>query len=70
MRLDLRIPIGLLFALLGLLLSLYGLVSDRALYAVSLGVNVNGWWGLVMLAFGSAMLGSAWVSARRPSSGA
>jgi hypothetical protein len=55
MSLDLRLPIGLLFLLLGALLGLYGLVSDPAIYAVSLGVNVNLWWGVVMLIFGAAM---------------
>ncbi|MBE3072101.1 MAG: hypothetical protein IMZ67_03925 [Acidobacteria bacterium] len=55
MSLDLRLPIGLLFLLLGALLFVYGLVSDPAIYAVSLGVNVNLWWGGVMLLFGGAM---------------
>jgi hypothetical protein len=55
MSLDLRLPIGLLFVLLGALLGLYGLVSDPAIYAASLGVNVNLWWGAVMLVFGGAM---------------
>ncbi len=65
MSLDLRVPIGLLFATLGLLLAAYGLLSDPAMYRVSLGINVNLWWGVVLLLFGGAMLGSAWVSARR-----
>jgi hypothetical protein len=56
---DLRVPIGLLFGLLGALLAVYGLASDPAIYAVSLGVNVNLWWGLVMILFGAAMFGSA-----------
>ena len=55
MSLDLRLPIGLLFLLLGALLSVYGLVSDPAIYNVSLGVNVNLWWGGVMMLFGAAM---------------
>jgi len=55
MSLDLRLPIGLLFLLLGALLGIYGLVSDPAIYSVSLGVNVNLWWGGVMLVFGAAM---------------
>jgi hypothetical protein len=63
--LDLRLPIGLLFTVLGLLLLAYGAVSDRALYASSLGVNINLWWGLVILAFGGLMLGAAWRAARR-----
>ncbi|HTL44332.1 MAG TPA: hypothetical protein VL262_08315 [Vicinamibacterales bacterium] len=56
MGLDIRVPIGLMFALLGVLLSGYGLVSDRAIYAKSLGINVNLGWGLVLLAFGIVML--------------
>jgi hypothetical protein len=61
MGLDIRIPIGLMFALLGVLLSGYGVISDRAIYAKSLGMNVNLGWGLVLLAFGVVML----VLARR-----
>ena len=56
MRLDLRLPIGLLFSLFGVILVVYGLVSDAGLYARSLGINVNLWWGLVLLAFGLVML--------------
>ena len=55
MSLDLRLPIGVLFLLLGALLVVFGLVSDPAIYAASLGVNINLWWGGVMLIFGGAM---------------
>ena len=65
MSLDLRVPIGLLFAALGALLAVYGLVSDPAIYQASLGINVNLWWGLVLVLFGSIMLGSAWLAARK-----
>lgn len=65
MTLDLRLPLGLMFAALGLLLSGYGLVSDPRLYARSLGINVNLWWGLVLLAFGLAMLALARAARRR-----
>jgi hypothetical protein len=63
--LDLRIPIGLLFSLLGVLLLGFGAVSDPAIYQASLGINVNLWWGVVMLAFGGVMLASAWLGAGR-----
>ena len=56
MQLDVRIPIGLLFSTLGVLLTGYGAFSDRAIYRQSLGVNINLGWGLVMLAFGVLML--------------
>lgn len=56
MNLDLRIPIGLMFSIFGALLTVFGLVSDKAIYARSLGLNVNLWWGVVLLAFGLIML--------------
>ena len=61
---DLRLPIGLLFVLIGVLLAGYGLFSDPAVYAASLGINVNLRWGIVMLAFGLAMLSLAWRGRR------
>jgi hypothetical protein len=59
MNLDLRLPIGLMFSIFGVMLTLYGLASDQAIYARSLGINVNLWWGVVLLAFGLVMLGLA-----------
>lgn len=59
MNLDLRLPIGLMFSLFGVMLTVYGVLSDSAIYVRSLGVNVNLWWGLVLLAFGLVMLGFA-----------
>jgi membrane protein implicated in regulation of membrane protease activity len=56
MNLDLRLPIGLMFTIIGALLTAFGLMSDDAIYARSLGINVNLWWGLVLLAFGLVML--------------
>jgi hypothetical protein len=52
MALDLRLPLGLMFAILGGLLTAFGIY--RPLY--SLGININLWWGLVLLAFGVVML--------------
>jgi hypothetical protein len=56
MGLDIRLPIGLMFAVLGVLLGGYGLLGDRAIYAQSLGININLIWGAVLLAFGVLML--------------
>lgn len=52
MRLDIRLPIGLMFSVIGALLVAYGTFSDRAQYARSLDHNVNLVWGAVLLAFG------------------
>lgn len=56
MKLDLRLPIGLMFTIFGAMLTVYGLVSGEAIYQRSLGINVNLWWGLVLAAFGLVML--------------
>jgi len=68
--LDIRIPIGLMFVIIGPILLVYGLVTqftDRALYEVhSLGINVNLEWGLVLSAFGAMMLALAWRAGHAP----
>ena len=58
MGFDIRKPIGMLFTLFGVLLIGYGAATQgSAMYAEhSLGVNMNVWWGIVLLAFGVAML--------------
>lgn len=57
MNLDLRIPLGMMFSFTGAILSTWGIKTnhDTALYARSLGINANLWWGLVLLAFGVTM---------------
>lgn len=64
MGLDIRLPIGLLFTIIGVLLAGYGLLSDASIYARSLGFNINLTWGVVLLVFGAAML-VAWRRSTR-----
>ncbi len=45
-----------MFTILGLLLFVFGIVGDKSIYQRALGINVNLWWGIVMLVFGLAML--------------
>ena len=59
MKLDLRLPIGLMFSIFGVMLVGFGIVSDAAIYQRSLGINVNLWWGVVLVVFGLVMLGFA-----------
>ena len=68
MQLDVRLPMGLMFLIIGLILSVYGLITwfDAAMYQRSLGYNVNFWWGLFLAAFGAAMLFLARRAAARP----
>jgi len=58
MGLDIRLPIGMIFTLLGALLALYGLAtsSNIEIYRSSLDLNINLWWGLVLFVFGALML--------------
>jgi len=68
MAFDIRLPVGLLFLLIGGLLVAVGLNSDPAIYARSLGVNVNLIWGSAMGLFGLALLALAATGGRRPKS--
>ena len=58
MGLDLRLPIGIYFSLLGVMLGVHGIIthSDTEMYQRSLGININVSWGAVLLIFGLAML--------------
>ena len=56
MGLDIRLPIVVLFTLFGLVLTVFGALSNRGLYERSLGININLLWGVVLLVFGMAML--------------
>jgi hypothetical protein len=58
MGLDLKIPIGLMFTILGLLLIFEGFITyGNEIYQVkSLGYNINLWSGFSMLFFGILML--------------
>jgi uncharacterized membrane protein YeiB len=59
MKLDIRWPMGVLLLVLGGILSTYGLVSDPALYARSLGHNINLWWGGALMLVGGVMVALA-----------
>jgi H+/Cl- antiporter ClcA len=58
MGLDIKIPIGLMFSIFGIILTILGIVTngDVEMYERSLGHNINLWSGLFMLAFGAFML--------------
>jgi hypothetical protein len=58
MGLDIRIPIGLMFSIFGVIITTYGLLTNASdkMYVKSLGINMNLWMGLGMLAFGLFML--------------
>ena len=58
MGLDIRRPIGLMFSLVGLLMTIFGFATrgDAEMYQRSLDININLIWGLILLVFGAFML--------------
>ena len=58
MHLDVRYPIGLLLTLYGLILAIQGLIAE----AKVLGLNVNLYWGAVMVICG---LGALYLARRK-----
>ncbi len=55
---DIRLPIGLMFSIVGVIISVFGFFtrSDSGMYAKSLGINVNLYMGILMLIFGLFLL--------------
>ena len=55
---DIRIPIGLMFSIVGVLITGFGFftISNTEMYHKSLGINVNIIMGILMLIFGLVFL--------------
>ena len=67
MNFDLRLPIGIMFSLFGVILVVFGALSDKSIYEIhSLGININLVWGAVLLIFGAFMLLLTWRSSKKP----
>jgi len=56
MGLDIRLPIGLLFSVIGFLLVGFGAFGNKTIYQRSVDLNVNLAWGAVLLVFGAIMV--------------
>jgi hypothetical protein len=65
MGLDIRWPIGLMFTLIGALLAINGALV-KSDHAISLGININLIWGVVLLVFGVLMLLGAARGGKKP----
>ena len=63
MTFDIRLPIGLLFLAIGVLLAALGLTADAAsLRVADLGVNIDLAWGGVLTVFGAVMIGISFLA--------
>ncbi len=58
MGVDIKLPIGLMFTILGVILTIHGAITsaNAELYSKSSNININLWAGLFMLVFGILML--------------
>ena len=57
MQTDIRLPIGLLFTIIGVIISIFGFATGGAdIYKHSLGININIWSGICLTVFGVLML--------------
>jgi hypothetical protein len=67
--LDLKLPIGWLLSAYGLLLGIYGLVTNKEMYQKSLGFNLNLVWGALMLVIGAGFLLAAFLKKGKDGAG-
>lgn len=68
MGLDIRWPIGLMFSLIGAIMLVFGMItgSNAEMYKRSLDINVNLYWGLLLVVFGGLMVFFAWRDSNKP----
>ena len=70
MTLDICWPIGIMFSLVGAMMTVFGLMTKASeeMYKRSLDININLWWGLFLVVFGGLMLLSAYKNERKAAS--
>lgn len=64
---DLRVPIGLMFLIVGAIITVYGVMTNgNEMYTThSVGININLIWGIVLILFSVTMLGLAWGASKK-----
>jgi nucleoside permease NupC len=63
-KMSIALTIGATIGLIGLVIMLYGLFGS-ADFSRSDGINIDLWWGLLMLVFGILMSTGGYIAARR-----
>jgi len=59
---DIRMPMGLMFAIIGAIIAIYGMTNPST--SMSLDININLIWGSVMTGFGVIMLLLAFLAGK------
>ena len=52
---DLRLPIGLFFLVVGIVLTGFGLISPHDVPNLNQSINIDLYWGVILLLFGGVM---------------
>lgn len=61
---DIRTPIGLMFTVFGVMMTIVGFLPINDTQK-SMNININLWWGILMLVFGVFMLALAKMAAAK-----
>jgi len=68
MQTDIRLPIGYLFSIIGVIITVFGFMTKGAdMYKHSLGININIYSGICLIIFGAFMLISAMAAKKKKS---
>jgi Na+/H+ antiporter NhaD/arsenite permease-like protein len=59
---DLRLPIGIFFVLVGIIMTAYGVISPHNIPNITEKVNINLYWGIVLFLFGAPMTIFGWMA--------
>jgi hypothetical protein len=66
MGLDIKLPIGLMFSIFGVILTIFGLAtSGNEMYSISLNSNINLFSGIFMIVFGGFMLMASYITKKK-----
>lgn len=66
MGLDIKFPIGLMFAIFGVILTIFGIATNgNEMYSISLNSNINLLSGIFMLVFGGFMLLASFITRKK-----
>lgn len=70
MQADIRFPIGLLFSIIGVIITVYGFITNGAeMYSHSLNININIYSGICLMVFGAVMLFMAMAAQKKQKTG-
>ncbi len=62
---DLRLPIGIFFILVGLIITIYSIIAPAYVPHIKEHINIDLYWGIVLLIFGIPMTIFGWMAEQK-----